>query len=1525
MKFLINRRITISMIFLAVTLLGVISYKQLSMELLPNAEFPQISISINSRTDVDPSFLESQAVSIVEGAIKGVEGIEEINTNINAGNAIINVSFKKSVNFKYASIKLQEKVKGVSKDLPDGFTANIQKGRGSNVQSSFMSLQVRGDGGVDRVRSLADEKIVSKLENIDGIASVGVYGGREKSIEILLDKQAAAAYNVTTSSIGQLINQNSQARTFIGEVNSFNKKYYVHTEAVYNSPADIENIVVASGPVFLKDIAEIFYDYKEETSYNRVNGKEAISITLVNESQANIIDVSKRTKEVIDNLNNELAPYGTEIVIASDTAQIMSDNLDQIAWQALIGGLLAVIVLWFFLKNIRLVAIIALSIPISVITAFNMFYAFGITINTLTLVGMALAIGMLLDNSVVVLENIYRLKAGGATPEDAVPRGTSEVWRSILAATMTTITVFLPFIFSDNFYIKLIGYQIGVSIISTLAISLFVAFLFIPMASYVIMKHQKKEDGFYKKISIRSRPIQIYMVMLKMTMRNAFVVFILAVVALFASILLATSNKNAAQKSAKSDRFMVNFNMHQGVTLESADEFIRLLEDRYKEVTEIKELIVYVTSTNATVTCVLEEDYEKIAQRDMSQIRNDIQNLTYLRNMPCWFYVSDALSGGSGGQGDVTSGLNRMLSMMGVGYRGETVMIKGKDQNSINMVADELSYQLSQKEFVSYTNTSGTGWRPLAYMNFDHLLLNSYDINRNSITQSLSSFNSGNNSGASLKIDDKEYAIVIKENLEAADSAMLKKMNEKDLEDLNNLVIRNNNGGTHKLSEIASTNLGWGESSINRVDGEKRQFLWFGFNVGQEAPKDLIETYKGEIEELLASYVLPAGVAIELLEEEDSFADFKFLLFAAGMLIFMILASVFESVSLPFVLLFTIPLAAIGSMFALYFTDNSLTNINTLVGLLILLGVVVNNGIILIDYANILRKRGMGRNRAIFNAGLSRVRPILITSITTIIALLPMAFGDSEYSGLIGAPFAICVIGGLTCSSLLTLIIIPSVYLGMENTIEWYNKLPKKIMLVHIVVMILITWFIYNAVDGVLYQIIYFVIALVAIPGFTYLARTSLRAANKDIIPADKPIKITIENLVKIYDRPSLLEREWEGGINLRKRLIPDSIWHNKYVQMIPYVVVPLFFVWRNDWRSGWMTYFSLSLFVLIIRKISAYVYDNDIEVRNIEGKHANIKRRILGFATSVPLIGKRRKPYKALKGVSFEITNGMFGLLGPNGAGKSTFIRIISGILQQSYGSIWINNLNTKDHREALQGLIGYLPQEFGTYETMSAYDFLDYQAILKSIIDPQVRKERLEYVLKSVHMWDRKDDKINSFSGGMKQRIGIALILLHLPRILVVDEPTAGLDPRERIRFRNLLVELSKERIVIFSTHIIEDISSSCNQVVVINKGDLKYFGTPDEMLDFAESCVWSFTVTQQQFEEELDMQYVVLHLQDGKNIQVRYISQTSPWEGAVRVEETLEDAYLCLLKGIKKPDYEESLNIISELNKSNVKIND
>ena len=211
----------------------------------------------------------------------------------------------------------------------------------------------------------------------------------------------------------------------------------------------------------------------------------------------------------------------------------------------------------------------------------------------------------------------------------------------------------------------------------------------------------------------------------------------------------------------------------------------------------------------------------------------------------------------------------------------------------------------------------------------------------------------------------------------------------------------------------------------------------------------------------------------------------------------------------------------------------------------------------------------------------------------------------------------------------------------------------------------------------------------------------------------------------------------------------------------MPYWIIPLLLFWWQDWTTtSFIVFFSLSGVALLIRLSANYVYDNNIDIRKIEGKYAGTKSKYFGLVTSIPVLGKRHRPFKALKGVSFEISNGMFGLLGPNGAGKSTFIRIISGILEQSYGTIWINGLNTREHREELQGIIGYLPQEFGTYENMSAYSFLDYQAILKGITDKKTREERLEYVLKSVHMYDRKDHKIGSFSGGMKQRIGIAQI---------------------------------------------------------------------------------------------------------------------------------------------------------------------
>ena len=1555
------------MLFIALSLLGYVSYKQLPVELLPNAELPMLFVQVSSQQDMDPQYVESEVIIPLEGAISSIGGVDKIQSNIDSRQSNIQVDFKNTVNFKITSLRLQEKVNELAATFPEGFTVQLQKVDVSQLANNFMVLQVRGSGGIDRVRNIVDKEIRSDLENIDGVASVNVYGGREKAIEIRLNPEACRALDLTPSKISSLLTQNTQDKAFVGFVDEPDSKYFIHVNSLYTAVSDLENIVVAPGPVLLKDVGTVFFDLKEETSFSRVNGKDAVSVALTNDSQANLIDLSHRATEAIDKLNKKLEHLDVEVVVQENTAETMENNIDQIINLALIGGLLAVLILWLFLKNLRLVFFIALSIPISVYTAFNFFYAFGITINSLTLVGMALAIGMLLDNSVVVLENIYRLSGTGATPERSVTQGTREVWRSIVAATLTTVTVFLPFVFSDNFMIKLIGHHIGVSIISTLTISLFVALLFIPMATYTLLRKKTGQSVFYEKVSIVQRPVQIYLVFLKTCMRNSGVTIIGAIILLFATLILSITLNVQQMKDVDSDRFNIYATMQTGSTLDNTDKVVKVMEERLTDFPEMKDLICRIRETDAVLTLVLKDDYTKIGKRKIADIKADVQSkLANIQGVE--ISVNEAMGGGGGGS-SAMSGLGSFMRLLGIGDNRERIVIKGSDFDVMQLVAEDFRYYLDEQEFIRNSNVSYNRRQPEIRLDFDPILLTSYDISRANISSGLAALNSEYSSGSSFKVGEDTYDIIIRNDVpEAEEEEEETGKKDKTIDDLRAVQIQNAAGGLHNLQDLASINYGRGRSRIMRVNQDKQIEVFYNFSKDVESSKDLLEGYRSDIDQLVAGYNLPAGVAVEVFHEEDQFADFKFLIVAAFILIFMILASVFESLVTPFVLLFSIPLAAIGSLLALLLTGNSLLNANTLTGFLILLGVVVNNGIILIDYSNILRRQGYRRNRALMTAGLSRIRPILITSITTIVAMFPLAMGDAEYAGAIGAPFAITVIGGLAFSALLTLILIPTVCMGLENTLQWYRGLSPKIWILHLVLFLSGIACIWGYADGMLWQSIYLVLLVFGIPGVTYFAQTSLRRARSKVIDPGEEIHISVRNLVKIYDWPGRFSRQWNSGLHIRRHLglgneyrslkdFVNVIWqfgmllfgiyftwffidNRMWIFLLSFAIyATILYLWRKVreylyfrfaesktvkyinrvifWSIPPVILFMLFLkmdntnlvgvvgllwaFCIAVYISSQYLYEKEVNIERIKGRMAGLRRSWFRMVKSIPLIGKQRKPFKALRGVSFEIRTGMFGLLGPNGAGKSTLMRVICGILEQSYGSIWINGLDTRIYREELQSLIGFLPQEFGTYENMSSWEFLDYQAILKGITDTALRNERLEYVLKAVHMYERKDDKIGSFSGGMKQRIGIALILLHLPRILVVDEPTAGLDPRERIRFRNLLVELSRDRIVIFSTHIIEDISSSCSQVVVINKGDLKYFGDPINMVDMAAGKVWQFHIGRDEFEKVLDKTMVIHHIQDGDTIQVRYLSAVPPYEGAVQVEPNLEDAYLCLLKNM------------------------
>lgn len=1556
------------MLFAALTMLGFISYKQLAVELYPNATLPMLYVSVGTPLEVDPKYMENQAIIPLEGAIGTLEGIEEIKSTAGQQSGSIQISYEKNTDLKFAYLKLVEKIDEVKNTLPEEFQVQTFKFDLEQLTNMFMTIQVRGSGGVDRVRQVTDKEIINKIKNIDGIANAEVFGGREKSIEIILKQDICDSYGISPADVRAALNNNSKSRTFAGKISHNNQLHFVNVISEFDDIQDIRNVVVKEqGKIKLKDIAEIHYGVKEQDSYSRVNGKESVTISLTKDSQANIIALANNVINQIDILNEELKSKDIELVVQENKAETMENNIDSIIQLALVGGILAIFILWIFLKNLQLVIAIALAIPISVYTAFNFFYAFGITINSLTLLGMALAIGMLLDNSVVVLENIYRLASKKVHPDQAVIQGTKEVWRSIFAATLTTVTVFLPFVFSTNFFIGLIGKHIGVSIISTLLVSLVVALLLIPMITHAFLKLRDKNKPIqFEKISYHNRLIQIYMVLLKTCMRKPGKTIFGALIVFFVTLLISLGISFISSEEAEVKDLKLYVTLPSGTTLDNTDILIAEAEKKLEDLEEKKDILSQIYEEEAVLTITLVDDYKDIRNFSIPKIKNEIIERVEDLN-PAEFSWDPPASGrrfGGGSYDDDAFG-----RMLGIGAQREKVIIKGQDFDKMLNQANDVKYYLGQLTSIENIDIRVPDKRPELMLNFDKQLMALYDIPVTSVLSELNSFQHEFSSGVKFKQGTEEYDIQIK-------TIGFEEDKERNIQDLKTLPVRGGQGSQFDLQDISKFNFTEGLSTIQRTNQEKQLEVVYQFIDEVQSEKDLLEPARIEIDELIADMSLPSGIALEVIHEEDDLGEFGFLLLMAFILIYMILSSVFESFSTPVVMMFSIPMAAIGSLILLILTGTSLMNMNVLTGLLILLGIVVNNGIILIDYSRVLRRRGYTESRALMMAGLARVRPILITAITTIIALIPLALGKAEYVTLIGVPFAITIIGGLTVSTLLTLVFIPTLNSGLQSSLQWIYSQKSYIKIIQITIWIIGSYFIFTKIDRRVWQIIVFIILIVLVPATIYFIQNSLRKASEKLIDQDDKLHIKIRNLVKIYDWDNRFMREWKSGINIRKRLgiqheyktpkdfdqllwqipmigffvyfiyfhLESGLWYfilpiflyiitlyilepiTKYAQNLKkegkkklirsfMFFIPKLFFWAFPAATLALFYKKFELlgliipmgviwyFLMLIKVTSDNLYKKKVDVNRIKGKFKGIRKVFYRFVLVIPIIGKKKIPFKALKGVSLNIENGMFGLLGPNGAGKSTLMRIICGILEQSYGQITINGIDVKEKREELQGLIGYLPQEFGMYENMTAWDFLHYMGILKKIYNQQERNKRVEYVLKAVHMFDNKDEKIGSFSGGMKQRIGIAQILLHLPKILVVDEPTAGLDPRERIRFRNLLVELSKDRIVIFSTHIIEDVASSCNMVAVMKKGEVKYLGAPIKMAKIAEEKVWMLNTSADHFESLKDNYTIIHHMKDGDNIRCRCLANESPSNNAKQVKANLEDAYLYLLTNENK----------------------
>ncbi len=1559
-KFFIKRPVLVGMLITGFCLLGIISYSQLPVELIPFTELPMLIVHVGTARDATPEYLENNAVIKLEGAIASLENIERIESNIDRRRGIIFVYYNQKANIKYEYLKLQEKVNQVQIEFGQDFFAAVWKVDSEQLSNMFMSLQARGTGSLDQIREVIDKKVTRDLENIDGVSNVEIYGGKQRSVEVLLDDQTLKAYNLTPNQVSSAISKESSNRQFLGQVTEGNRQYFVNLISGYSSLSNIENVIIKpDGPLYLKDIAEIVEGGSDETSISRINGMESISITLIRDQQSNLLSLSHETRDIIKSLNEKIASDGVELIIQNDAAEIIEDNIDTIKMLALIGGILAIIILWIFLKNLPMVLTVAASIPISILISMNFFYAFDISINTLTLVGIAIAIGMLLDNSIVVLENIHRKLALGKSKYDSVVDGTSEVIRAVSASTLTTVCVFLPFVFSENFLIQTMGRHVGVSIISTLLVSLVVAFLLIPVFAYrFLLSSSGANVHNFNIISQKNRLQQIYTLLLKSCLRFPARTVLLGITAFFVSIIISLALSINISEEVETETFQMYATMPSGTTLKSSDEQVILMDERLLEIAELDDRTANIQEDNIVFSFKLKEDYDEIDKRDLPEIKDDI--LEKLNNgfpRVDFSYEQPATNSRFRGRAGGGFGGRAFQRLLGIGESEEKVVIKGSNLAVLRNIADDIEFNIGNLVTIRSVDVSVSDQQPGIDLIIDKLVMGYYNVSNNALISELGSFQNESSTGVNLIQGSDKISIILKND----------DLEEKDSDDLKELQIPSNSGGTVPLTQLASLVYNTGYSNINRVNQEKQVEVIYKFVADVNESKELLDNARLEVDQIAATITPPAGVAIEVVHDETDYSEFYFLIAASIVLIFMILASVFESLITPLVMMFTIPLATIGAFWGLILTGNSILNANALIGLLILLGVVVNNGIIYIDYSRFLRKKGYRPSRALIAAGQARVRPILITAITTVLAMLPLAMGKAEYVAQIGAPFAITVIGGLSFGTLFTLILVPTVSFGMNNALKWWHDLSWKLKVLQGLGFLGGTILIYFNVEAVLWQFVNVTALLSIIPSLVYFVQVSLRRSRSDIIPANSPIKINIRNLVKKYDDFSRFTREWNKAERQKqskfgkvKDAETDSAsniyWHlplyffhyyfvfiylegnfwnillsvsffiyslkiismirvqisklsKKYLNKLMSIVNILFFwffplgflIWHNMRTENLTVTILLSLLwypAILIYHGSKKLYREKIDINRLKGRFKWIRKNFYRLVKTIPIIGKKKIPFSALNQVSLEIGNGMYGLIGPNGAGKTTLMRVICGVLEQSRGKITINDMDINEYREELQALIGYLPQEFGTYENMTAYEFLDYQALLKGNTDSVKRAEIVNKAIQSVHLMENQNNKIKTFSGGMKQRVGIAQTLLHLPRILVVDEPTAGLDPKERIRFRNLLSELSRNRIVIFSTHIIEDISSSCNKLAVLDDGKVKFTGSPQEMVELAKGVVWQMKVSEEKFEELRSKYRVVHHISEHNEIRVRLISNIKPSDDAIPVNPSLEDSYLWLL---------------------------
>jgi HAE1 family hydrophobic/amphiphilic exporter-1 len=1009
----VKRPVFATMVIMALVVLGAVSYPEIGVDLFPKVDFPIVTISTHLN-GASPEVIDVDVTDKIEGAVNTINGVKSITSSSTEGDSRVTVEFVLERDIDLAVQDVREKVALIRNKLPD----DIDEPRIAKVDpdaTAVMWLNLSGQKSVRELSTYVDEVLKEQLQRINGVGDIQLGGLQLRQVRVWLDSGKLQAYGLSANDVlGALKRQNVELPG--GRIESLSKEYTIKVKGEFLKVDDFNDLVIAyikGAPVRLRDIGKAEDGMQERRDIARFNGIPAVGMGVQKQSGTNTVAVVNAVKEEIVKINRTLPP-GMTLNIAIDQSTFIRRSISEVQKHLILGSLFAVLAVFIFLRNFRTTLISAVALPISIIATFALIRAFGFTFNNMTMLALTLSVGLLIDDAIIVIENIYRHVEEGMAPREAATFATSEIGLAVMATTFAIVAIFLPVAFMKGM-IGRFFLQFALTVVFSVLVSLLVSFTLTPMLASIFLKRFTVRRGGHEKPS--PAPVRPtggiagwlergyrsleggYRHLLAFSLDHRWKMLIGALILFAGSLYLTKYMGKEFVPPEDQGQFIVRLEAPIDYSLDKAEELFRPAEKILREMPEVRAVFYRQGIGNSVNRAIMMTSLVPKAERKKTQMDLKKEIRQRLRQFPGLKVSAEDFSMIGGGQRQVP-----------IQYS-----VRGPDLEAIQTYAKQIAGEFAKRPGVVDVDTSLELGKPELKVFIDRDKAADLGVDVATIAEAINILISGEAEVTKYKDESrgKRYDLRIRLNPEE----------RRDPDDLGRIYVRAKDGRLVEMRNLVSIQEGGGPSVINRVDRQRSISLFAnleGTPLGQ-AMEDLNK---------IAAGILPSDYIPKYRGQADTMSEsFSFLMFAIVLgviMAYMVLAAQFESFVHPFTVLLAMPLSFIGAFGALIMTGNTIS-IFSFIGLILLMGLVKKNAILLVDYTNVLRARGVPRREAILQAGPVRLRPILMTTFAMVFGMLPVAFGVGEGSET-RSPMGIAVIGGLLTSLFLTLVVVPAAY-----------------------------------------------------------------------------------------------------------------------------------------------------------------------------------------------------------------------------------------------------------------------------------------------------------------------------------------------------------------------------------------------------------------------------------------------------------------------------------------------------------------